>query len=174
MVRIGFHKLLFLSLTMVFFAQAKVVKVSHIGWEINIPDKYKMVDSTTSEDRLLLRFKRQAIPEAKGTPIFPNIAIILETVPKNLEVKCFADKYLMKTKDIWRIDKIDSTFIPNAIWVTGFYLAKQKGKPVRHEVYAVYQKKGMAGIQIIFDSTESVFDVAQKEFMAAIKSIRTF
>jgi len=163
--------LFFLFLIFSASPNARQVNVSSIGWSIEIPKIYSLVDSTNENGRMLLRFKRSPI-DSDSEPVSPNVGIILDNVPENISLERFAEKYMSEVKKKWRVEKCDSICIPNSLCFCGSYPELKKSRIIRHTVYVVYQKITITGIQIIFDSTDSVFKDVKEEFIKIISSIQ--
>lgn len=65
-----------------------------------------------------------------------------------------------------------SLFSINALGYLAEYTEKWKDRDMTHKVYMLNSVKGTKGINIIMDCAKSLFPEVEKEFLAAMKSIR--
>ena len=163
-----------LLIVVAFSDTTQVIKEASI--KLDFSEEWFLADKPSNENILGYIFKRQPIVDKTGLKVIPNIAVWVETIPPDIDIVTYSAhwriKIPFKVKSMFVYDdpkrEVDFTFV-NAVGFQSEY-TDSKGRP--HNTYYIYAINGNKGIQIIFDSTTSVFDIADKEFRRTIKSIQ--
>lgn len=162
-------------LTIISFSdKTEIIKDANI--KLDFSEEWFLADKPGNENIQGYVFKRQPITDKTGLHVIPNIGVWVETIdPKTNIVIYSAQKQLatpFKVTSMFVRDdpkkEVEFNFV-NGVGFKSEYTDK-KGRP--HNTYYIYLINGDKGIQIIFDSTTSVFDIADKEFKRTIKSIQ--
>jgi len=104
------------------------------------------------------------------------MAVYVETIPSDIDIVVYSAQWQIRTPF-----KVKSMFVSadpkkdvefSFVNAVGFQSEYTDSKGRSHNTYRIYAINGDKGIQIIFDSTTSVFDIADKEFRRTIKSIQ--
>ncbi len=118
----------------------------------------------------LLMFKRNPIKDAQGRPIEPVIAIICESIPGSVDVIRYSiAKRGQVPFDVKRMmTPQDGSFTHrNSVGYEGEY---QRGSVV-HKVLVAHMRHGEAGLQVICDSTDGVYDKVEEDMRSFLHSI---
>jgi hypothetical protein len=167
--------IIFGLLTIVAFSDTtQVIKEANI--KLDFSEEWFLADKPSNENIQGYIFKRKPITDETGLQVIPNIAVFIETIPPDLDVIVYSANWRIRTpfkvKSMFSHDdpKKDVDFnFENAVGYVSEY-NDSKGRP--HNTYYIYAINEGKGIQIIFDSTTSVFEIADKEFRRTIKSIQ--
>jgi hypothetical protein len=136
------------------------------------PANWKLVHNGIDErsKAYLLAFQRNPIKDAEGRPIEPVIALICESVPESLDVIRYSiAKRGQVPFDVKRvISAQDGSFTHrNSVGYEGEY---KKGSVV-HKVLVAHMRHGKAGLQVICDSTDGVYDKVEEDMRSFLRSI---
>ncbi|SYZ72288.1 hypothetical protein TRIP_C20403 [Candidatus Zixiibacteriota bacterium] len=121
----------------------------------------------------IVMFVRNAIIDSSGMSVLPVIGIVYEKLPSDSEdVIYYSLKCRYQSSFAREIDSVLS-------WQDGFvtyrnavgYLASYTSKGVKHKILLVHMIHGDIGIQIICDSTESVYEKVEKDMRRFLKSV---
>ena len=138
---------------------------------IDLPNNsWHMASKETNNGVTVYFFKRDPITDSLKRIIIPNIDIIVEKVDEKADIVT------------WSITKranmpldVDKMFLPGEGLINFKNAVGYKGKytdAIEHTVYVIHAINNKMGIQLIFDSTTSVFGEVDKEFQKVMKSFR--
>lgn len=167
--------IIFGLLTLILFSdRTEIIKDANI--KLDFSEEWFLADKPGNERIQGYIFKRQPIIDKTGLQVISNIGVWIETIDPKTDIVMYSAQ-----KQILTPFKVKSMFIPNDpkkevelnfVNAVGFRTEStdKKGRP--HDSYHLFAINGDKGIQIIFDSTTSVFDIVDKEFRRTIKSMK--
>ncbi len=170
------YYLKYLPLLFVFFLgqlAAQELKIEEAGLVLELPNKNWKVTGTQNNDDVSVYFcKRKAITNAEGRDVIPNLAVIVESVPEDMNlVNYTATKRTQVPFNVDHVfvDEAKRLGIGNAIAYQGNY---EDPEGIAHTVYVVHLIRNSKGVQIIMDITSDLFPEYETEFTSALKSIK--
>ena len=116
-------------------------------------------------------YKRTPIEDKAGRRVIPNVGVIFERLPEEMDVITYS-----VIKRIATPFKVDSVFcwesgpisIKNAVGYIGSY----EDKGIEHTILVAHIVNDKIGIQVIMDATQSVYPKVEGEFKFMMKSMR--
>lgn len=136
------------------------------------PANWKVVHDgiDARSNKYLLMYQHVPIKDAQGRDIEPVIALICESVPESSDVIMYS--IAKRTQVGFNVNKLltwqdGSLTYKNSVGFDGEY---QKGA-VLHKVLVAHMRHGTAGLQVICDSTDGVYDKVEKDMRDFLKSI---
>jgi len=140
---------------------------------IDLPNSsWHLAGKQTNNGKTVYFFKRDPLTDSAQRVIIPNIGVIVEKVDGKMDVVTWS--VLKRANMPLEVDKM---FIHGEGMISFLNAVGYKGKYVddaklEHTVYVIHAINNKMGIQLIFDSTTSVFDQVDKEFQKVLKSFR--
>lgn len=135
------------------------------------PAKWNLVRNGIDEKskKYLVMFEHTPIKDPQGRSIKPVIAIICEAVPDSVDVIRYSIAKRAHTP--FKVNKMmshhDGSFqYRNTVGYEGQYTRK-----VGHKVFVAHMRHGSAGLQVICDSTDGVYDKVEAEMRSFLRSI---
>lgn len=121
-------------------------------------------------NKYLVMYQRSPIKDAEGRDIEPVIAIICESVPDSSDVIMYS--IAKRTQTAFNVNKLltwqdGSLTYKNSVGFDGDY---KKGSVI-HKVLIAHMRHGAAGLQVICDSTDGVYDKVETDMRNFLKSI---
>lgn len=125
------------------------------------------VDSKSK--KFLVMFQHNPITDAQGRQIEPVIALICESAEDAPDVIKYS--IFKRTQVPFDVKKVltykdGSLTYKNSVAYEGEYV-----KGVKHKVFVAHMLHGKAGVQIICDSTEGVYDKVEKDMRSFLRSV---
>jgi len=147
------------------------VFLEEIGWAFVLPDAFERIPAEQLPDGSVLhRFKHEGIVDGSGIVVHPNIAFIITDVPLNTDVVRFSAS--RRRFDVIKMyAPSDPLFDVNAIGHLAEYTDTFEGREYKHRIYVLHAVQDSKGIEVVLDSTESVFNKVNGDFMEVLKSI---
>ena len=138
---------------------------------IDLPNNsWHMTSKETNNGVTVYFFKRDPITDSLKRKIIPNIGIIVEKVDEKTDVVTWS---VVKRANMPL--EVDKMFIHGDGLITFKNAVGYKGRytdGLEHTIYVIHAINNNMGIQLIFDSTTSVFDQVDKEFQEVMKSFK--
>jgi hypothetical protein len=136
------------------------------------PANWKVVSDgiDARSNKHLLMYKHIPIKDAEGRYIEPVIAIICESVPDSSDVIMYS--IAKRTQTAFNVSKLmtwqdGSLTYKNSVGFDGDY---KKGSVI-HKVLVAHMRHAAAGLQVICDSTDGVYDKVEKDMRDFLSSI---
>ncbi len=147
------------------------VFLEEIGWAFTLPDAFEPVPAEVLPDGSVLhRFKHEGIADDSGIVVHPNIAFIIMDVPPDTDPVLFSAS--RRRFDIIKMyTPADILFDVNAIGYLAEHTDTFDGREYKHRIYVLHAVQDSKGIEVVLDSTESVFNKVNGDFMEVLKSI---
>ncbi|HEY3874884.1 MAG TPA: hypothetical protein VGM92_05375 [Candidatus Kapabacteria bacterium] len=162
------------ALTHVAYAQTQKLPKTKLAFDLPGAD-WSLADSMKTKTGMrIYSYKRAPITDSEGRNIIPNIACLIEKVPKETDiVEYSAEKRGQVPFDVKEVySSLDSNAVihhPYAVAYKGTYTRDD----LEHTVYVVHLIDENWGVQIICDATTEVFPICQPEFLKFLRSIRS-
>ncbi len=118
-------------------------------------------------------YTRDSIIDDDGNPIAPVIAIIYEKLDSDsIDAILYSLNVRMRPGLSFKIDSIHAATDFNMKYLNGVvYDAYYIKGGYKHEVFVVHMVKDTIGIQIICDSTESIYSKVMNDMLKFIRSV---
>jgi hypothetical protein len=140
---------------------------------IDLPNEnWFLANKQESNGRIVYFFKREAIEDAEGRKIIPNIGVVIEDVEKDMDaVRYSALKRSAASFEVLEVFTHESGRLKfqNAVGYKGKYVDRYE---LDHSLYIIHAVNSGKGIQLICDATASVMEKVEGEFKKTLMSIR--
>lgn len=171
---------LFAPLLLLLFLQASLrsssgpIVLKEAGMQFSLPDSsWQPGKREESGSMILYSFKRKPITDSLNRGIVANVSVLIENVEKGLDVISWSTERRQQVP--FTVTKVLTKEKGNlsayqAIGYEGSYVDSKK---IIHRiliVYAIHQNKG---VQMICDTTDSVWPMVVPEFLTGIKSLKS-
>lgn len=143
---------------------------------LTIPnDNWMPINPTRTKTSTIWHFKRLNTKDESGKKAFPEIVVIIEKVPLDMELTKFSiskQKPYQNLKD-YKAEKVftDSDGMLRLHYAVGHKAYYVDANGVNHTFYFIHAIKHDKGIQIIIDTPTSLFDTLEDEFTSVIRSL---
>lgn len=151
---------------------SKQINIEDWHFSFELPsEKWSLKDKQEdSENNIALyRYIREWILDSKNRKIIPNIGIVFEKVPKDMDVIVYSlNRRGFKAEKMFT--HLQGTIsLENAIGYIGKYTNSYN---IEHTAMAVYAIHKGIGAQIIMDATTEVFPIVESEFNQTLKTLK--
>ncbi len=173
---LAFCLLIFFGLIISFNSNAQI-KISEANIQFILPDAFQKIlpKKDLGNGRCAYTYKRNSIINKDGVNVIPNIGIITETVPKDIDLIEYTAKKRIdvpfQVLDVFANDAKGSNLTcENSIGYKGYY----NGRTTKHIIYVIHLINNNCGVQIIMDATEDVIIDCEGEFIEVMKSLKKY
>jgi len=154
---------------------SKQINIEDWHFSFELPsEKWSLKDKQEDREKsiALYGYKREWILDSKNRKIIPNIGIVFEKVPKDMDVIVYSANLRMRIG--FEVEKVfthlDGTIsLENAIGYIGKYTNSYN---IKHTVMVVHAIHKGIGAQIIMDATTEVFPIVENEFNQTLKTLK--
>ena len=119
--------------------------------------------------KYLLMFQRKPIEDAQGRRVHPVIAIICEPVEESVDVIRYS--IAMRAQVPFNVKKVMSHQEGNFAYQNAIGYEGEYEKEVLHKVLVGHTRHKQAGVQIICDSSEGVYDKVEADMRSFLRSV---
>lgn len=143
---------------------------------VTIPnDSWMPINPVRNQTSVKYSYKRLNTKDTTGKLVFPEIAIVIEQVPVDMQLTQFSltkQKPYQKLSN-YKAEKVftDSDGMLRLHYAVGHKAYYETNDGVKHTFYFIHAIKHNKGIQVIIDTPASAFDLLEEEFTSVIRSL---